>query len=731
MPDPLITIGITCFREGEWLRECWESVLAQDDDRWVAVLVMDGGADEATRRIFEALESPRIVAKYAFDRNVGPYAVRNKAFELSPTPYHFYLDADDALCPWSVRLALEGFRRTPEPACVYGDLEWLGGAADVVRYPRSPTLRDWVRAQCAPGAAAYSVRAWREVGRFYEGPLAGGDADHDFHLSLVERGLPHHHCGTVLYRYRRHHSGRVSTAGWEEMYRTRLVEAERHPRIFSDPALLATFLTDGFHRAIVERFRRDEFDEGRALARTFFAAGRCDKRMLHRFTYGRARAIAVLPRPAARVVWRATRGLYRLLRTPAASRARLLFRPAEILRRVRGRIALRRGLASMAADCAAGRTVVAVDMATRSFVQFVRPILDEMRKRSDRLSFYVVSSHPMPDAAEALGIPPDRCLPASYSTRLVHVRAYLKPAMVVAAAPPQALSIYVGHGFGAKFNAWEDRFFRDIDHYFVTGPIHHEMLLRLRKERPHALGHLRFHPVGHPKNDDLFDGRYRRDDVLRGLGLDPDRFTVLYAPSWDAGGALRTHGTKPVELLLGLTDVNVIVKLHQVSLERPDSPHYVTFTGGVDWRSRFAPLYARPRFRFIEEHFINPYLVASDLLVTDFSGVAWTFMLLDRPVMYIHCPEYFEKTLPLQGQDPGATLHDEGLNAGRHVGYLVEDVDRLPDAIAYLRAHPEYRAEERRALVRRLLYNPGRGAATAAETILDLIEKGERRRPVG
>lgn len=30
----LITIGITCYREGDWLRECCESILAQDYDRW-------------------------------------------------------------------------------------------------------------------------------------------------------------------------------------------------------------------------------------------------------------------------------------------------------------------------------------------------------------------------------------------------------------------------------------------------------------------------------------------------------------------------------------------------------------------------------------------------------------------------------------------------------------------------------------------------------------------------
>jgi len=55
--QPLITVDITCYREGEWPRECWESVLAKDDDRWGAVPVMDGEVNAATRQVLPP-ESP-------------------------------------------------------------------------------------------------------------------------------------------------------------------------------------------------------------------------------------------------------------------------------------------------------------------------------------------------------------------------------------------------------------------------------------------------------------------------------------------------------------------------------------------------------------------------------------------------------------------------------------------------------------------------------------------------
>jgi len=47
-----ITIGITAYKEGEYLLEAWNSVLSQTDNSWEAIMVLDGGADVKTQRIF-------------------------------------------------------------------------------------------------------------------------------------------------------------------------------------------------------------------------------------------------------------------------------------------------------------------------------------------------------------------------------------------------------------------------------------------------------------------------------------------------------------------------------------------------------------------------------------------------------------------------------------------------------------------------------------------------------
>ncbi len=64
-----ITIGITCFKEGELLIRAWQSILDQTNIQWQAVIIIDGGADQKTVDIFNSIEHPRLL-KYQFTKNV-------------------------------------------------------------------------------------------------------------------------------------------------------------------------------------------------------------------------------------------------------------------------------------------------------------------------------------------------------------------------------------------------------------------------------------------------------------------------------------------------------------------------------------------------------------------------------------------------------------------------------------------------------------------------------------
>jgi len=177
--------------------------------------------------------------------------------------------------------------------------------------------------------------------------------------------------------------------------------------------------------------------------------------------------------------------------------------------------------------------------------------------------------------------------------------------------------------------------------------------------------------------------------------------------------------------LLSLGDANVIVKLHPVSHTPPSSSSYDFYTGGVNWIERFRKYESDARFRHVAAFQVDPLLVGADLLVTDFSSVALEFAGLDKPIIYLDCPEYFEKTLKLPGYetDPDYVKNNPRANAGRHVGIVVESVGDLGLAVRDALAEPGRNSDKRRELAGMLLYNPGRAASAAAREILSLIER--------
>jgi glycosyltransferase involved in cell wall biosynthesis len=272
MTEALITIGITCYREGAWLQECWESVLAQTDDRWVAVMVMDGGNDALTREIFARLDHPKL-RKHAMPENVGPYSARNKAFELTETPYHFYLDGDDQLVPDAVRLVLQAFEKNPSAGIVYGDYECFGDRSLVVRYPREVAADDFAEGQPTPGACAYKKETWERLGGFAH-ELARGNGDYDFLVGAAEKGIGSFHCGDVFYRYRVGNSGTVSSTYARRYHETLEIMVRRHPQFFEDRRRRRAFLGCGYHRAAAANLRAGDREAAYALACTAMRLGR-------------------------------------------------------------------------------------------------------------------------------------------------------------------------------------------------------------------------------------------------------------------------------------------------------------------------------------------------------------------------------------------------------------------------------------------------------------------------
>lgn len=375
---------------------------------------------------------------------------------------------------------------------------------------------------------------------------------------------------------------------------------------------------------------------------------------------------------------------------------------------------------AMELDRAGGRKVVALHLCSAGQAQFHLPVIEELSRRGLPLTIYLALDYPMPEVAAAFGVPQQRCFPATAAHALPEMEMFLE-SEIYGRGPAQAIKVFVGHGQPNKFTNWSEENLRAFDVYFLYGQLEREMFEVIRQGKPESSGHIRLMDIGYPKLDAQMRGDYDRAEVLRGLGLDPERQTVLYAPAWDPGCSLRTHGLDIARALLDLGDVNVIVKLHPVSMEPKTSPYFEFYTGGTCWEDEFAVFKDNPRFAYARQQLVNPLLVASDALLTDFSGVALEFMLLDRPVLYMDCPEFYEKTQKQWGNDADMAKHDDRFNAGRNYGTVVPGVAELPGAVRRALENPQELSSRRREFISRFLYNPGRGAQVFVDAVLDLL----------
>jgi CDP-glycerol glycerophosphotransferase (TagB/SpsB family) len=208
-----------------------------------------------------------------------------------------------------------------------------------------------------------------------------------------------------------------------------------------------------------------------------------------------------------------------------------------------------------------------------------------------------------------------------------------------------------------------------------------------------------FWETGYPQLDPVF-----RRAVPPVLPLPPGP-TVLYAPTWNLGLTSATMvGDRLVDLVLaGAPGVNLLIK-----------PHPVIGDWRPAWMARWRRMAAEhPAVHLVDDTHadVAPYLLASDVLISDASSVIFEFLPLDRPIILV--------TNPRHRADP-AWAPDDIVWRWRDVGDEVHRAEDIPAAVARALAAPAAGRERRRAYARVLFGSlaDGRAAERIAERIL-------------
>ena len=346
---------------------------------------------------------------------------------------------------------------------------------------------------------------------------------------------------------------------------------------------------------------------------------------------------------------------------------------------------------------------ILVDSRTPVNYVMVAPIVRAMRHDA-RVEFLFTASEEPRRAREIYSEAPGVQIVHPLLAAAMKFDAYIASDFMWARLLRETCRIQVFHGVAGKYGfdaptvsmrEWDQLFFinrRRLQNYIKAGVVDADSpAIRL---------------IGYPKVDCLVDGSLHRDTVLRSLGLDPTRPTILYAPTRSPQSSLNMMGEEVVRRLVA-NGTNVIVKLHDRSRDLREP-----YSGGVDWVTRLEPLLPPGRALIAPHSDISPYLVAADVMITDHSSAGFEFLLRDRPIVRIHCPELLKT----------ANVHPDYAALLASVSETVDSPAGVVDAVNRGLLSPSARSEDRRRVAEDLFHLPGSATARATAALYETLE---------
>lgn len=130
---PFFSIIIPVYNVAPYLRECLDSMLAQEFSSWECICVDDGSTDGSGEILDEyAVRDARF--RIVHQRNGGVSAARNRALDLVRGPWLWFIDGDDAIRPDALAWLHEVVTCHPQVdsiafgACTgveFSDVHWL------------------------------------------------------------------------------------------------------------------------------------------------------------------------------------------------------------------------------------------------------------------------------------------------------------------------------------------------------------------------------------------------------------------------------------------------------------------------------------------------------------------------------------------------------------------------------------------------------------------------------
>ncbi|MDR6464082.1 glycosyltransferase [Chryseobacterium sediminis] len=115
------SILIANYNNGHFFEKCCQSLVAQTETDWEAVILDDGSADDSLEVIKKIIGNDSRFKIYQNDQNRGIGYTKRRLIELAQSEICGFLDPDDALAPHALEIVLKTHSEYPEAGLVYSN----------------------------------------------------------------------------------------------------------------------------------------------------------------------------------------------------------------------------------------------------------------------------------------------------------------------------------------------------------------------------------------------------------------------------------------------------------------------------------------------------------------------------------------------------------------------------------------------------------------------------------
>lgn len=202
---PKVSVIITAYNYGKYLRQAVQSVLVQQFDDYEIIIVNDGSTDNTAEVLSEFENHPRIKL-ITHRKNQGLAPSCHEAIEASASDYIIRLDADDYFDENALLVLANILDSHPEVGLVYPDYFLISEEGKILDYVRLPRVAEEVKLLDLPanGAGTMLRRSCYQAVGGYDLSLKVED-NYDLWLKFLNR-FKVYNINLPLFYYRRHGS---------------------------------------------------------------------------------------------------------------------------------------------------------------------------------------------------------------------------------------------------------------------------------------------------------------------------------------------------------------------------------------------------------------------------------------------------------------------------------------------------------------------------------------------